>query len=192
MNYSFITDEVVKNFLSKASDAELQSMDPKLLEAINDKYKVSSIEALRDTLGVSAPITAAMNPPVHEPMASMNLLEDILVQLYDESKHLRLRISLKDKEIYNKKFGREPKDGKEWWIDNLGSGVSSAGDYYVSLALYTEDEEDGSLTYMELAVVIKKDGTYEIENFKPWSSEEGGTSAIFDAAADGFTYPYIR
>lgn len=188
MSYSFITDEVVRNFLSKASDAELQSMDPRLLEAINDKYKVFSIEDLRGTLGVPA----AMNPPVSEPMDSMNLLEDILVQLYDESKNLRLRISLKDKEVYNKTFGREPKDGNEWWIDNLGSGIASTGDYYVSLALYTEDEEDATLMYMELAVVVKKDGTYEVENFKPWSSEEGGISAIFDAEAGGFTYPNMR
>lgn len=187
MSYSFITDAVVKNLLSKSSNEDLISLNSDIMQAIMEKYKVTGIDNLRSAFGLS---TAVADEPVDskEPLDSQEMFDAITVLLYDETDHLLLQILLKGKEVYSKKLGREPRSSKAWYLDDLGSGVSSAGDYYLSLNVYADDDVDGIPTYMEIAIVIRKDGTYSVENFKPWGNQEGGMCASFSADADGFMY----
>lgn len=116
---------------------------------------------------------------------SINLMDSLTERVVAYGDTVVLQVLDGDRIVYCSTV--DTKGDMDYQVDNLGSGKSDEGVYYLSLCVYREDDED---TEEWLAQAIKYDGvSVEVEDTVGWTDSEVATYYVYSSDKQCFV-PY--
>lgn len=118
---------------------------------------------------------------------TLQLLDVITLKLLKNShSELCLQVSFKDTVVLEECFSQNYTDCDKYFIEDIQSGISIAGDYYLSVAVSVDDLSPIPEA-REIAIIVKKGGSAQVEDINRWDNSESRPYYVFDKEYDGFT-----
>ncbi len=124
-------------------------------------------------------------------LATYDVLDAIAVSLYKDNNDLYLEIRRDGSGIVLATIELEHPlvcDYKSYQIEDIGSGKSKKGDYYLAVAAYGDSDDEDIPQSRDVALIVHTDDTVTVHDTGHWSDSELTSCYIFDEDRGEFVW----
>lgn len=117
---------------------------------------------------------------------TLQLLDIITLKLLKNNhSELCLQVYLKDTVVLEECFSQNYTDCDKYFIEDIQSGISTFGDYYLSVAVSVDDLSPVPEA-REIAIIVTQNGDAQVKDINSWDNSESRSYYVFGEEYDGF------